>query len=47
VHAALVHQSWFGSPSADSASFQPHATFGFICPVLKAGVEAPQTVSAG
>ncbi|MEA2366706.1 MAG: hypothetical protein QOI32_2218 [Thermoleophilaceae bacterium] len=44
---APVHQSWFGSPSADSASFQPHVTFGFICPVLKAGVEAPQTVSAG
>jgi hypothetical protein len=38
---APVSDRWFGSPTADSASFQPHPTFGFVCPVLKAGVETP------
>jgi hypothetical protein len=38
---APVTGSWFGSPTADAASFQPHPTFGFICPVLKADVETP------
>ena len=32
---------WFGSPARDSASFQPHPIFGFVCPVLKAGVSLP------
>jgi hypothetical protein len=38
---APVRPEWFGSPTADSASFEPHATFGFVCPVLKAGVDTP------
>jgi hypothetical protein len=38
---APVRNEWFGSPSADSASFQPHPTFGFICTVLKPDVDTP------
>jgi hypothetical protein len=38
---APVRDEWFGSPSSDSASFQPHPTFGFMCPVLKPGVDTP------
>ena len=38
---APVRSEWFGSPPADSRSFQPHRDFGFICPVLKPGVNAP------
>jgi len=38
---APVSNKWFGSPTADAASFQPHPTFGFICPVLKADVATP------
>ena len=38
---APVSNSWFGSPTSDAASFQSHPTFGFVCPVLKAGVETP------
>jgi hypothetical protein len=38
---APVSNGWFGSPTADSASFQSHPTFGFICPVLKADVDTP------
>jgi hypothetical protein len=38
---APVRNEWFGSPSADSASFQPHRDFGFVCPVLKPGVDTP------
>jgi hypothetical protein len=38
---APVRSEWFGSPTADSASFQPGPTFGFVCPVLKPGVDAP------
>ena len=38
---APVPQSWFGSPTSDSASFEPHPTFGFVCPVLKSGLHAP------
>jgi len=34
---APVPQSWFGSPTSDSATFEPHPTFGFVCPVLKSG----------
>jgi LVIVD repeat len=35
---APVRNEWLGSPTFDSATFQPHPTFGFVCPVLKAGV---------
>jgi hypothetical protein len=38
---APVRDEWFGSPAADAASFQPHADYGFMCPVLKAGVDLP------
>jgi hypothetical protein len=38
---APVASGWFGSPTADSASFTPHATFGYVCPVLKAGIDTP------
>jgi hypothetical protein len=38
---APVRSEWFGSPTADSASFQPSATFGFVCPVLKPGLNTP------
>jgi hypothetical protein len=38
---APVRNEWFGSPTADSASFQPHADYGFMCPVLKPDVDAP------
>jgi hypothetical protein len=38
---APVPQSWFGSPTSDSAYAEPHPTFGFVCPVLKPGVTAP------
>jgi hypothetical protein len=38
---APVRNEWFGSPTADSASFQSHPTFGFMCPVLRPGVDTP------
>src|SRR3954467_1041741 len=38
---APVPQQWFGGPTADSVSFQPHATYGFMCPVLKPDVDTP------
>jgi hypothetical protein len=38
---APVPQKWFGSPTADSASFQPHPQYGFMCPVLKPDVDTP------
>jgi hypothetical protein len=38
---APVRNEWFGSPTADSTSFQPHADYGFMCPVLKPDVDAP------
>jgi hypothetical protein len=38
---APVRNEWFGSPTTDSASFQPHPTFGFICTVLKPDVSTP------
>jgi len=38
---APVRSEWFGSPTFDSASFEPHATFGFVCPVLKPDVDLP------
>jgi hypothetical protein len=36
---APVPQSWFGSPTSDSAYAAPHPTFGFVCPVLKPGLD--------
>ncbi len=39
---APVPSGWFGSPTADSASFEPHPSFGYVCPVLKAGLDVPR-----
>jgi hypothetical protein len=38
---APVRDEWFGSPSLDSASFEPHPEYGFMCPLLKADVDTP------
>jgi hypothetical protein len=38
---APVPDKWFGSPTADSASFQTSSVFGFMCPLLKPDVETP------
>jgi hypothetical protein len=38
---APVSNSWLGSPTSAAASFEPHPTFGFVCPVLKPDVETP------
>jgi hypothetical protein len=38
---APVRDEWFGSPTADSTSFQPHPTYGFMCPLLKPDVDTP------
>jgi hypothetical protein len=38
---APVRDDWFGSPSKDSASFQPSSVFGFICTSLKPELDAP------
>jgi hypothetical protein len=38
---APVPATWFGSPTLDSASFQSHPVFGFMCPVLKPDVDTP------
>jgi hypothetical protein len=38
---APVPAKWFGSPAADAASFQPHPSYGFMCPLLKADVDTP------
>jgi LVIVD repeat-containing protein len=38
---APVPQSFFGSPTSDSTYAAPHPTFGYVCPVLKSGVELP------
>jgi hypothetical protein len=38
---APVLDEWFGDPAAGAAAFQDHPTFGFVCPVLKPGVDAP------
>jgi hypothetical protein len=32
---APVRDEWFGSPTADSASFLPSARYGFMCPLLE------------
>jgi hypothetical protein len=38
---APVRSEWFGSPTADSASFQPHPLYGFMCTILKPNVDLP------
>ena len=38
---APVPQKWFGSPTADSASFVPHPVYGFMCPLLKPDLATP------
>jgi hypothetical protein len=38
---APVPAKWFGSPTTDSVSFQPHPQYGFVCPVLKPEVDTP------
>ena len=38
---APVRKEWFGSPTADSASFQPHPDFGFVCPHCEQEFDAP------
>jgi hypothetical protein len=38
---APVRDEWFGSPTFDSGSFEPHPVYGFMCPLLKADVDTP------
>jgi hypothetical protein len=38
---APVRKEWFGSPTADSVSFQSHPLYGFMCTVLKPYVDIP------
>jgi hypothetical protein len=38
---APVRSEWFGSPTADSASFRPHPVYGFMCTILKPDVDLP------
>jgi hypothetical protein len=38
---APVRKEWFGSPSADSASFEPHQVYGFMCTILRPDVTLP------
>jgi hypothetical protein len=38
---APVRNEWFGQPTADSRSFQPHVDYGFMCPVLRPDVDTP------
>src|SRR3954447_21199078 len=38
---APVPDSWFGATTLDSASFVPHPTYGFMCPILKTGADVP------
>jgi hypothetical protein len=38
---APVRQEWFGSPALDSASFTPHPSFGFACPILRPEIDTP------
>jgi hypothetical protein len=38
---APVRNEWFGSPTADSASFQTHPVYGFMCPLLKPDLNTP------
>jgi hypothetical protein len=38
---APVRDEWIGGTAADAASFQPHPQYGFMCPLLKVGVDLP------
>jgi hypothetical protein len=38
---APVPAGWLGTQSLDADSFQPHPEYGFVCPVLKPGVDLP------
>jgi hypothetical protein len=38
---APVPATWFGAPTFDAAAFQPHPVYGFMCPILKPGVDTP------
>src|SRR3954454_10484871 len=38
---APVPDTWFGSPTADAASFEPSPSFGFMCPLLHPALAAP------
>jgi hypothetical protein len=38
---APVRNEWFGSPTFDSTSFQPHPVYGFMCPLLLADLDTP------
>jgi hypothetical protein len=38
---APVRDEWFGSPTADSVAFQPSSRYGFMCPLLKPGLNTP------
>ena len=38
---APVRDEWIGGSAQDAASFQPHPAFGFMCPLLKAGLDLP------
>jgi hypothetical protein len=38
---APVRNEWFGSPTADSTSFQPHPEYGFMCSILQPDVDTP------
>jgi hypothetical protein len=44
---APVRCEWFGSPTADSTSFQPSAAFGFMCPLLQPRVDVPSPHRTG
>lgn len=39
---APVRDEWIGGAAADAASFRAHPTYGFMCPILKAGVDTPR-----
>src|SRR4051794_25824083 len=38
---APVPRSWLGGGASRSDVFVPHPTFGFVCPLLKAGATTP------
>jgi hypothetical protein len=38
---APVRSEWFGTAARDAVSFQPHPSYGFMCPVLQADVDTP------
>jgi hypothetical protein len=38
---APVRNEWLGGPAVDAASFTAHPDYGFMCPLLKAGVNLP------